>query len=128
GSRGSVVWAPESPAPAASQQVHPLRPGWGRENGTACSVDVTIDGVSTRVFTGQVESSDGALTTGASSNLTDWAKRLNTPVKVPPVAFTMPGRPNITETTNPLRRVGLWGTWITHLAMAGAGFNACQSV
>lgn len=127
GSSGSVDWADGAVIPA-SQVAHPLRPGWSRTNGASCTVDAVKDGVPTRVFTGQVESSGGALTAGSSSSLTDWAKRLETRAHVPPVAFTMPGRPGITEDEVAVRRVGLWGTWITHLVMARAGFNSCQSV
>lgn len=126
GSSGSVDWAEGAVIPA-SQMSHPLRPGWSRTNGASCTVDAVVDGVTTRVFTGQVESSGGALTAGSSSSLTDWAKRLDTRVHVPPVAFTRAPRA-LTEETTSRRRVGLWGTWITHLVMARAGFNTCQSV
>lgn len=125
GASGSVEWAPGEGVIPASQVPHPLRPGWDREAGAPVSIDV--DGQ--RVFTGMVASGNGSIAdSSATSPLTDFIDRLASPAHVPPVAYSMPSRADLTETDAPLRHVGLWGTWITQLVMAQAGWNTSQSV
>ncbi|WP_122262239.1 hypothetical protein [Ornithinimicrobium cerasi] len=124
GSDASVDWAEGAGVVPASQVAHPMRPGWTRTNGAPVTVDVTDGPTTHRVFTGRIDSTGGGLLDGSSSALVDWASRLSTKVKLPPVAFTMPSNPRVPGAG--LRRVGLWGTWLTHLAMQGAAFQAAQ--
>jgi len=124
GSSGTVRWSDGTGVLTASQVKHPFAAGWDRTNGAPVTVDVTDNGQAHRVFTGQIESSDGDLIDGSQSKLTDWVRRLNTKVKLPPLAFTMPPRTDVPGAG--FRRVGLWGVYYTHLAMAQAGFHPCQ--
>lgn len=129
GASGRVEWAPGEGVVPASQVPHPLRPGWDREAGAPVSIDVVTDGTPQRVFTGMVASGSGSIAdSSATSPLTDFIGRLQSPAHVPPVAYSMPSREYVTEDDAPLRRVGLWGTWITQLVMAQAGWNTSQSV
>lgn len=130
GSSATVDWAPGEGVVAASMVPHPLRPGWDKGAGAPASVDIVTDGgTPVRVFTGMVESGQGAMSdASASSTLTDLIGRLHSPAMVPPIAYTMPRRGDVTEDTVGPRRVGLWGTWITQMVMAQAGFQTSQSV
>ena len=129
GSSAGVTWAPGEGLVPASLVPHPLRPGWDRDVGAPASVDIITDGAPVRVFTGMVESGSGDFAdASSSSSLTDLIGRLHSPAVVPPIAYTMPRRGDITEDTTLPRRVGLWGTWITQMVMAQAGFQTSQSV
>lgn len=91
---GTIRWV--LPKPVQTEQLHPWRtkdPETGFKlpsKGDRIAVDMTLNGKTTRVFTGKVDSSKGAFTDMPVTEIIDDIDKLNRVVRLPPMRHHMP--------------------------------------
>lgn len=105
---------------AAGRTDTPWTARWPRP-GDRVNVNAVTDGVSHRVFTGQVDSAASSFAdNGVSVSLVDYSDRLSRTISHEAVFSRMP--PHSKTGDSPYRWAGMRSSWVYHLAARLAGF------